>query len=79
MVPSDRSTRDHLALAELHLAQAVDRLALQEEAATRFARGSAGRDVADDLLATFRRTLDLMAAHRAMILRELGEDGTGFP
>jgi hypothetical protein len=72
VAPSDRLTRDHLAQAELHLAQAVDRLARQEELAAGLPVGTAGRDAADDLLATMRRTLALMVAHRATILRELG-------
>jgi hypothetical protein len=73
VTPSDRLTRDHLALAERHLEAAVDRLARQEELAARLPRGSPHAAVADDLLATMRQTLALMVAHRATILRELGE------
>jgi poly-gamma-glutamate capsule biosynthesis protein CapA/YwtB (metallophosphatase superfamily) len=72
VAPSDRLTRDHLAQAELHLAQAVDRLARQEELAARVPRGSPHAAIAGELLATMRRTLALMVAHRATILRELG-------
>ena len=79
MAPSDRYTRDHLALAELHLAEGADRLARQEEAAARCPRGSAGRATAEDLLATMRQTMRLMLAHRAAMLRELAGDGPGFP
>jgi|tagenome__1003787_1003787.scaffolds.fasta_scaffold19710719_1 hypothetical protein len=36
------------------------------------------RRTLDDLLATMRQSLAPMLAHRAMILRELGEDGPGM-
>ena len=74
---SDRRTLDHLARAELHMA-AVDRLAEQEDAAANLPPGSAHRAVADDPLATMGLALAPMLAHRAMILRELGEDGPGM-
>ena len=74
MAPSDRRTRDHLALAELHLAEVVDRLLLQERIAARLSRDTAERGTAEALLTTMRQSLALMQAHRAMILRELAGD-----
>ena len=75
---SDRRTLDHLARAEPHMAAAVDRLAEQDDAAANLPPGSAHRAVADDPLATMGQSLAPMLAHRAMILRELGEDGPGM-
>jgi hypothetical protein len=73
MTPSDRQARDHLALADRHIAEAVDRLASQEEAVARLLPGTVARATAEGLLATMRQSFALMLAHRAMILRELSD------
>jgi hypothetical protein len=73
MTPSDRQARDHLALADRHIAEAVDRLASQEEAVARLLPGTVDRATAEGLLATMRQSFALMLAHRATILRELSD------
>src|SRR5690349_521130 len=72
-----RVRRTRSALAELHSAETADRLAHLEEVAAGLLPGSTGRAAAEDLLATMRQSLALMAAHRAMILREPDGNGPG--
>jgi len=67
MALSVRHMREHLALAELHIDAAVDRLALQEEAAARLLPDAADRDAAERLLSTMGQSNTLMLTHRAMI------------
>jgi hypothetical protein len=67
MALSVRHMREHLALAELHIDAAVDRLALQEEAAARLLPDTADRDAAERLLSTMGQSYTLMLTRRAMI------------
>lgn len=71
MVPSDNLERRHLALAERHIAEARERLTLQEATVARLPLDTPGRDAAETLLAVMRQSFDLMLAHRATILDEL--------
>src|SRR5690349_17121737 len=64
----------HFEIAEWHVATAVDRIAFQESVVAQLPEHSRGREVAEELLATTRRSLDLMLVHRETVRRELEGD-----
>ena len=69
--PDRRSAEAHLAIADRHLAEAADHLALFEEAVARRPLDTRSRDMAEALLATMRRSFTVMLTHRATVLRKL--------
>jgi hypothetical protein len=77
--PDRRSAEAHLAIADRHLAEAADHLALFEEAVARRPLDTRGRDMAEALLATMRRSFTVMLTHRATVLRKLDGEGPGAP
>ena len=65
-----------LALADLHIAEAEERIGRQGDLAARMA-AAGGRDPAgaEELLRQLTWSLDLMREHRRLILAELDRDG----
>jgi hypothetical protein len=73
MAPGGSYVRDRLALAELHIAEAANRLALQEEAIAHLPRDTPDRARAEVLLEAMRQSFTLMLTRRATILHELAD------
>jgi hypothetical protein len=73
-----RSAEEMLGIADRHLADADDRLRYVEETVLPgLARGGPGRPLAEELLATMRRSLELMQAHRKTLGELAGVVGPG--
>ena len=64
-------------IADRHLSEATERIACQERFAARLTPDSTGRELAEGLLATMRRSFALMQACRTRILHAMGEDDPG--
>ena len=71
MAPGDSYARDRLALAGLRIAEAANRLALQEEVVARLPCDTPDRARAEVLLEAMRQSFTLMLTDRAMTLQEL--------
>jgi hypothetical protein len=65
--------REHLALANRHVVEADERIAVQRERIER--RRRAGRDTgaSEDLLRLLLETRELMLAHQELLEREMAE------
>src|SRR3954449_12756762 len=71
MAPGGSYAQDRLALAELRIAEAANRLALQEEVVAHLPCDTPDRARAEELLEAMRQSLTLMLTDRAMTLQEL--------
>ena len=63
--------RRHLELANRHIAEGRDRIAVQRARVTLMERGGHDTGLARDLLRHFERALEHMIEHRELILREI--------
>ena len=71
--PDRRSAEEWLGVADRHLIEAEERLRRVEAMVlARLARDARHRDLAEELLATLRRSREVMLAHRK-VLGELAE------
>jgi hypothetical protein len=78
-IDRNQAARRSRSIADRHLAGAADHLALLEEAVARRPLDTRGRDMAEALLATMRRSFTVMLTHRATVLRKLDGEGPGAP
>jgi hypothetical protein len=74
--PTDRrSAEERLGSSDRHLIEAADRLRrARARVLSRLPPGSRSRRLVEELLTEMERSVALMREHRALILREMGED-----
>ena len=65
--------KQHLALANRHIAEAKERIARQSALIRRIAAAGWDTSLSESLLKEMQRALDLMYEHRAHTVRELSE------
>jgi hypothetical protein len=71
-----RGVEEHLGIADRYLAEAQERLRhLEEDVLPRPARDARHRALAEELLATMRRSREVMLAHRRLVAELAGVAG----